>query len=107
MFEICNIDQARLDECRRSQTKHPLQFPGEGVHKLHSQSGLWFDESLEAVGLGCREAVEAFEGDEDLVGSGVGEAQVAEGHACGGIGDGTGLLVVGDWLEVAHGHRRL
>ena len=88
-------------------SKKPLQFPGEGVsHDPHLQeNGLWFDDPLESVGLGGREAVEAFEGDEDFVGAGVGEAEVAEGHARGGIGDGTGLLVVGDRLEVAHGHR--
>ena len=64
-----------------------------------------FDDALESVGLGSREAVEAFQGDEDLVGAGVGEAELAECHARGRIGDGTGLLVIGDRLEVAHGHR--
>ena len=91
----------------RIHKKHPLQFPGEGVsHDPHLQEpGSGFDDPLESVGLGCREAVEAFQGDEDLVGAGVGESEVAEGHARGWIGDGTGLLVVGDRLEVAHGHR--
>ena len=73
--------------------KHPLQFPGEGVsHDPHLQeNGSGFDDALESVGLGRREAVEAFEGDEDFVGAGVCEAEVAEGHARGGIGDGTGF----------------
>lgn len=71
---------------------------------IELQRSLWFDDALESVGLGCREAVEAFQGDEDFVGAGVGEAEVAEGHARGGIGDGTSLLVVGDRLEIAHGH---
>ena len=93
--------------CADLKQKHPLQFSGEGVsHDPHLQeNGSGFDDPLESVGLGSREAVEAFQGDEDFVGAGVGEAQVAEGHARGGIGDGTGLLVVGNRLEVAHGHR--
>lgn len=40
--------------------KHPLQFPGEGAY-----------DPLKFVGLGSSEAVEAFQGDEDFVGSGV------------------------------------
>ena len=56
-------------------------------HDPHSQeNGSGFDDALESVGLGRREAVEAFQGDEDFVGAGVGE-----GHARGGIGDGTGF----------------
>jgi len=55
------------------------------------ENGSGFDDALESVCLGSREAVEAFQGDEDLVGAGVGEAEVAEGHARGWIGDGTGL----------------
>jgi hypothetical protein len=53
--------------------KHPLRFPGEGVHEPHLQENdLWFNDPFESVGLGCREAVEAFQGDEDFVGAGVG-----------------------------------
>jgi hypothetical protein len=106
MFKICTTGQALLYLLCRFQTKHPLRSLGEGAHDPHPQEdGSGFDDPLESVGLGWREAVETFEGDEDLVGAGVGEAEVAEGHAGGGIGDGTGLWVVGDRLEVAHGHR--
>ena len=59
---------------------------------IELQRSLGFDDAFEGVGLGRHEAVESFEGDEDLVGAGIREAQVAEGHARGGISDGTGLL---------------
>ena len=59
---------------------------------------LRFDDTLEGIGLGWCETVETLQGDEDLVRAGVGEAQVAEGHAGGWIGHGTGLLVVGHGL---------
>jgi hypothetical protein len=84
--------------------KRPLQFPGEGDKSGRSVGSLWFDDALESVGFRRAEAVETFEGDEHLVGAGVGEAQVAEGHAGDRVGDRAGLLVVGDGLEVAHGH---
>jgi hypothetical protein len=38
--------------------------------------------------------LETFEGDEDLVRAGVGEAQIAEGYARGEYGDGTGFLCI-------------
>jgi hypothetical protein len=61
--------------CAYPKQKHPLQFPGEGAHDPHpQQDGSGFDDALESVGFGGREAVEAFQGDEDLVGAGVGEA---------------------------------
>lgn len=47
---------------RTFQTKHPLQFPGEGVsHDPHPrENGSGLDDPLESVGLGSSEAVEAF-----------------------------------------------
>ena len=64
-------DKIFLSVFAANQTKHPLQFPGEGVsHDPHLQeNGSGLDDPLESVGLGSREAVEAFQGDEDFVGA--------------------------------------
>ena len=40
---------------------------------IELQRSLWFDDALEGVGFRRGEAVKAFEGDEDLVGAGVGD----------------------------------